>query len=334
MASDKRYKRVIVLSDIEDSDEDYHQSHPKKRPRLPEHQYEGGFQTGQTSRDPDHITSISSSSHDSSINVIVVSDDEDYTIGEGTTSPKRLRTCDHEAADSSEDSGSLLMIVESDDDDDYVIVSPPSTVTESSESLESLEVRSPSEDHPTCNIRGCFIEDITSPGSPYLSDFQQTKHHLASRLFKWYNWTIFENQLPESIIITWSKRLTATSAFCINICQDGQRHSTIELSEKVCDSADRLRDTLVHEMCHAACWHFHGVQNDGHGPLWMLYTQKAMDTHPELPPITAHHTYSIKYRFNYECENCECRVGRFRRIIEERAICKKCRCKLQLQNTI
>ena len=32
------------------------------------------------------------------------------------------------------------------------------------------------------------------------------------------------------------------------------RASKIELSSKVLDSADRLRDTLVHEMCHAAAW--------------------------------------------------------------------------------
>jgi SprT-like family len=33
-----------------------------------------------------------------------------------------------------------------------------------------------------------------------------------------------------------------------------ERLSRIELSTKVLDSADRLRDTLVHEMCHAASW--------------------------------------------------------------------------------
>ena len=32
------------------------------------------------------------------------------------------------------------------------------------------------------------------------------------------------------------------------------RASKIELSTKVLDSSDRLRDTLIHEMCHAAAW--------------------------------------------------------------------------------
>ncbi|XP_075189720.1 germ cell nuclear acidic protein-like [Anomaloglossus baeobatrachus] len=224
------------------------------------------------------------------------------------------------------------MTVESDEDDDCVIVSPPSIVTESSESLEE---GSPSEEHPTCcNIKGCFLEEITSPESPHVNNFQKTKHHLASRLFKWLNRTVFENKLPESITITWSKRLTATSAFCYNIWQGNQRSSIIELSDKVCDSADHLRDTLLHEMCHAACWNIHGVQNDGHGPAWVWYTQKAITIHPELPAPSVYHTYAIRYRYSYECENCECRVGRFRRINEERAFCKKCGFRLIIQNTI
>ena len=32
------------------------------------------------------------------------------------------------------------------------------------------------------------------------------------------------------------------------------RASKIDLSTKVLDSSDRLRDTLIHEMCHAAAW--------------------------------------------------------------------------------
>lgn len=41
----------------------------------------------------------------------------------------------------------------------------------------------------------------------------------------------------------------------------------IELSTKVCDSADRVRDTLLHELCHAAVWIIDG-ENGGHGPVW------------------------------------------------------------------
>jgi hypothetical protein len=39
---------------------------------------------------------------------------------------------------------------------------------------------------------------------------------------------------------------------------------------KVCDTADRLRDTLVHELCHAATWIVDDVK-DGHGPYWKAW---------------------------------------------------------------
>ena len=41
-----------------------------------------------------------------------------------------------------------------------------------------------------------------------------------------------------------------------------QRKCEIELSEKILDSAERTRDTLLHELCHAVVWIYHGV-NEG-----------------------------------------------------------------------
>lgn len=34
--------------------------------------------------------------------------------------------------------------------------------------------------------------------------------------------------------------------------------------------AERVRDTLIHELCHAAVWLLHG-KNDGHGPYWRIW---------------------------------------------------------------
>lgn len=47
---------------------------------------------------------------------------------------------------------------------------------------------------------------------------------------------------------------------------------------------DRLRDTLIHELCHAATWLIHGAR-DGHGRFWNLYAKKAAMVHPELPVV-------------------------------------------------
>ena len=46
------------------------------------------------------------------------------------------------------------------------------------------------------------------------------------------------------------------------------RSSSIKLSTKVVDTVQRLRDTLIHELCHAATWLIDGELRAGHGPLW------------------------------------------------------------------
>lgn len=48
------------------------------------------------------------------------------------------------------------------------------------------------------------------------------------------------------------------------------RSCTVELSEKVLTSADRLRCTLIHELCHAAVWLFNG-EKGGHGATWKAW---------------------------------------------------------------
>ncbi|XP_077148951.1 germ cell nuclear acidic protein-like [Ranitomeya variabilis] len=324
-------KRTFVLSDSENSsDEDFHQSHPKKRPRLPDQQ-EAGFDTGITSADPDVITTFPSVSNDiySDFNIIVVSDDDDYLSGEETSSPKRLRTSDIVADDAPEHCGSPQIYILSDGEYNIITPSSPVTDTESSGCLE----RSTSEEQPICGTQGWVLMDLTSPASPYVQDFPNTKYELVTWLFKIFNSTVFESKLPESNIeIKWSKRLRVSAGNCRNTFLDGELYSIIQLSEKVCDSAERLRDTLLHEMCHAACWHLNGVQVDGHGPFWVSYTEQAARVHPELPPVSVYHTFDIKYKYNYVCAGCGRRVGRFTKICKEKQYCRKCGGKLLMEN--
>lgn len=81
----------------------------------------------------------------------------------------------------------------------------------------------------------------------------------------------------------------------------GKNHR-VELSEKVLTSADRLRCTLIHELCHAATWIFHG--EGGHGARWKGYAKKANRIFPELPAITRCHNYDIQYKYTYKCDMC------------------------------
>jgi predicted SprT family Zn-dependent metalloprotease len=75
---------------------------------------------------------------------------------------------------------------------------------------------------------------------------------------------------------------------------------TIELSY-----LERCRDTLLHEMCHAAVTLIDGVMEQGHGTLWRKWTRIAEQCYPYLPTISVRHTYDVVYKFTYRCVQCE-----------------------------
>ncbi|RXM91785.1 Acidic repeat-containing protein [Acipenser ruthenus] len=127
--------------------------------------------------------------------------------------------------------------------------------------------------------------------------------------------------------VTWNKKMRKTAGYCVTGQRRGvevQRYARIELSEKVCDSAERLRDTLVHEMCHAATWLINGVR-DGHGQFWKLYARKSTVVHPELPMVTRCHSYEINYKYQYECRKCKNKIGRHSKSLDtQRFVCALC----------
>ncbi|XP_077136903.1 germ cell nuclear acidic protein-like [Ranitomeya variabilis] len=287
----KRLRRTEVLSDTEDSsdDDDFHQSHPRKRPipRSPSQDNTRGFNSGSTPSIPDltsppsdHIPDSTTCSDDD-----IIVDDGDSDSGESSTYNNDL----------------------------------PSDCEESSTTEERTQL---------CNISGYILEDIISPTSIYVTHFQVTKEELVERLYHLYNTTVFENKLPEKMDIVWNKRLTKASGQCRHIEQNNQRFSVIELSDKVCDSAERLRSVLVHEMCHAACWIIDGEDRDNHGPLWQAYTRRVNDIHPELPEVTMYHSYTINYNYKYQCSLCDNKFGRFRQIALNKCYCRHCGCRL------
>lgn len=160
----------------------------------------------------------------------------------------------------------------------------------------------------------------------FRKSFNPNKGELTEILYKLYNEKVFENKL--SIPITWNKKLTSTAGRCMCnkkygyfssfICllrniefhvpfsvyfhRASGRSARIELSEKVLTSGDRLRCTLIHELCHAATWLFNG--DKGHGSQWKTWASRANCTFPELPKITVCHQYNIEYKYTYQCDLC------------------------------
>ncbi|XP_078496378.1 germ cell nuclear acidic protein-like [Lissotriton helveticus] len=185
-----------------------------------------------------------------------------------------------------------------------------------------------------CRVPNCFLQDLTNPTSAYVKNFKQKKQELTQRLFAHYNSTIFDLKLPENMDISWNKKMRKTAGYCVTGQKkcgvEVQRYARIELSEKVCDSADRLRDTLIHEVCHAATWLINAVR-DGHGQFWRCYAKKSTVIHPELPMVTRCHSYEINYKFTYQCSRCTTTIGRHSKSLDtERFVCALCQGQLVL----
>ncbi|XP_072451273.1 germ cell nuclear acidic protein [Chiloscyllium punctatum] len=178
-----------------------------------------------------------------------------------------------------------------------------------------------------CQIPCCFLQDLTLSSSKYVKNFKQNREELTQELYNLYNKSVFQQKLPEKLVITWNKKMRKTAGYCVTgQKRDGavKRYARIELSEKVCDSAERLRDTLIHELCHAATWLINNVR-DGHGPFWKLYAQRSILVHPELPMVTRCHTYEINYKYTYQCNKCKNTIGRHSKSLDtQRFVCALC----------
>ncbi|NXH74294.1 ACRC protein, partial [Hydrobates tethys] len=93
-----------------------------------------------------------------------------------------------------------------------------------------------------CSVPGCFLQDLSNPASDYVKYFKKNKEELAQKLYCLYNSTIFEQKLPEKMVIIWNKKMRKTAGYCVTGQTEGpeaKRYARIELSEKVCDSAGR-----------------------------------------------------------------------------------------------
>nr|XP_006003825.1 PREDICTED: acidic repeat-containing protein isoform X2 [Latimeria chalumnae] len=206
---------------------------------------------------------------------------------------------------------------------------PPDQTTLEYKTISQSEPRTTvGKEASRCQTPDCFLHDLFNPASPYLKNFKQKKEELVQRLYTLYNCSVFDCKLPEKMEISWNRKMRKTAGYCVTgqkRGKDGQRYARIELSEKVCDSADRLRDTLIHEMCHAATWIINGVR-DGHGQFWRLYARKCKLAHPELPMVTRCHSYEINYKYRYQCTSCKNMIGRHSKSLDTKhVVCALCK---------
>ncbi|KAG4076536.1 hypothetical protein HA402_011352 [Bradysia odoriphaga] len=133
-------------------------------------------------------------------------------------------------------------------------------------------------------------------------NFKRHRTELVTRLMSIYNKYVFDNRLKD-VSVSWNKKLTTTAGICRIRKIAGVRKGPVELSEKVVTSADRARDTLIHELCHAAAW---VIDRDAanHGKIFKYWASRANQRFPELPAIKRCHNYDIEGKFTYKCTIC------------------------------
>ncbi|XP_053619145.1 germ cell nuclear acidic protein [Plodia interpunctella] len=160
----------------------------------------------------------------------------------------------------------------------------------------------------------------------YKDNYKSTREELCRRLFVEFNKTVFDNALEEDMPILWDTKLRSTAGTTTNRLvktSSGvrRRTSSIKLSLKVLDAPQRLRDTLVHELCHAAVWLVDGALRAGHGPLWRKWATHALRKFPELGEISRCHDMQIHFKYTYKCTKCGYSIPRHSKSID---ITKKC----------
>lgn len=161
----------------------------------------------------------------------------------------------------------------------------------------------------------------------YLKNFAKNKKELAHKLYKMFNVGAFDTCLPTDMELVWKPRLLTTAGTCEQRLNHltKERTSRINLSTKVLDTADRLRDTLIHEMCHAGSWLISGYKG-GHGPLWKWWATRAANAFPELPIISRCHNYKVHTKYQYKCIKCFHKYGRHSKSLDvDRKRCGRCK---------
>ena len=74
----------------------------------------------------------------------------------------------------------------------------------------------------------------------YYKKFDRNKLKLIKKCYKKINRNVFGNQLPKDLEIRLSKKLLVKSGYCTQKATDGQRSSSITLSERLCSTPGKI----------------------------------------------------------------------------------------------
>ncbi|KAL5635439.1 hypothetical protein ACGC1H_004285 [Rhizoctonia solani] len=129
---------------------------------------------------------------------------------------------------------------------------------------------------------------LTLSPKPTLRNQAKVLQATAIALFEELNNSVFHGKLPKDCPIEWSKKLNTTAGRAHwKRVRDANgnvtRHDTrIELSTKVVDCEERVKNTLSHEMCHLGAWIFDSEMKPPHGPAFKRWSNRIMKARPDI----------------------------------------------------
>ncbi|KAL7486699.1 hypothetical protein ACHAW6_012297, partial [Cyclotella cf. meneghiniana] len=195
--------------------------------------------------------------------------------------------------------------------------------------------RTNDESRPNKAIESNYAKPKSQPTSKSTAlAFRKKRDSILTSIFSEFNRVAFGNALS-SVQVTWSNKLNTTAGITrmkgIRSHNDtNSRVATIELATKVIDNEERLRSTLLHEMCHAAAWLVDGVHKPPHGKCFKKWAGISMKKIKDVE-VTTTHDYQIAYKFAWACTSTTCNVvikRHSRSVDPSKHCCGRCQSKL------
>ena len=161
----------------------------------------------------------------------------------------------------------------------------------------------------------------------YMTHYNSRRDELARKLFNHFNDVAFRGLLPAEIIaIEWNGRMRNVSG-----CYEPHMRKII-LSLHALRQPEQLRQTLLHEMCHAYV-HIVLKIDEHHGPTWQTVVDLVAYRVPDIPKVTQYHTYKLIEKYIMRCYRCNVKKSRF--ILRQKSkYCQSCREKLTIFKNI
>lgn len=144
--------------------------------------------------------------------------------------------------------------------------------------------------------------------------FNKEKDEIARTIFGVLNRDCFGNRIPKDINISWSNRLKRAAG------KARRKNLSIDLSNSLVTSVEKLASVMSHEVCHIANYHIDKA-NCGHGSDFKKWGEKIEKIFGDYIKVTTYFEYKVDYKYIYKCPKC----GHTKRLFVNRKV-KNCKC--------